>query len=379
MRYRLLVAMFAFSLAATAQTQTLSVPQLVSFIQSSEQLIKEGKQTDTEVARFLAKVKLTERLDDRTIEDLQGYGIGAKTLQALEALRDRTKDLMAAKPIVPEAPPTPISPPSSEEQAAILSDVREYALNYSKNLPDFICTQVTRRYAAPMPGTRWGGSALSEPSWQAQDVLQIRLSYFEQKEKYTVVLANNTIVNKDYEQMGGSKSFGEFGSMLREIFEPSTEARFEWDHWGTLRKKLVMAFAYHVSQSRSQYRLVVEDAKLSIITAYRGLVEVDPKTHVVMRVSTIAENIPPDFPIRKAEDVLDYDYQDISGRPFLLPMKSQVLMSGGEVLTRLDEEFRLYRKYSAEAGITYDTDPLPPLPDDKTRETPATQPKPNKK
>ena len=377
MRYRLLAGVFAFCLVAAAQT--LSLRELVSFVQSSEQLIKEGKQTDGELAKYLAKVKLTERLDDRVIEDLQSRGIGAKTLQALQALRDRTKDLMAAKPIAPEAPPTPISPPTSEEQAAILSDVREYALNYSKNLPDFICTQVTRRYAAPMPGTRWGGSALSEPSWQAQDVLQIRLSYFEQKEKYTVVLANNAIVNKDYEQMGGSKSFGEFGSMLREIFEPGTEARFEWDHWGTLRGKLVMAFSYHVSQSRSQYRLVVEDAKLSIITAYRGLVEVDPKTHVVMRVSTIAENIPADFPIRKAEDVLDYDYQDISGHTFLLPMKSQVLMSGGEVLTRLDEEFRLYRKYSAEAGITYDTDPLPPLPDDKTKETPATQPKPNKK
>ncbi len=370
MRYRLLAGVFAVCLVAAAQP--LSVEKLVGFIQSSQQLIKEGKQTDGEVAKFLSKVTLTERLDDRTIEELQGYGIGAKTLQALQALRDRTKDLMAAKPIVPEARPTPKPPPSSEEQAAILSDVREYALNYSKNLPDFICTQVTRRYAAPMPGTRWGGSALSEPSWQAQDVLQIRLSYFEQKEKYTVVLANNAIVNKDYEQMGGSKSFGEFGSMLREIFEPSTEARFEWDHWGTLRGKPVMAFSYHVSQSRSQYRLVVEDAKLSIITAYRGLVEVDPDTHVVMRVSTIAENIPPDFPIRKADDVLDYDYQDISGHTFLLPLKSQVYMSGGEVLTRLDEEFRLYRKYSAEAEIKYDTDPIPPLPDDKTKETTAT-------
>jgi hypothetical protein len=379
MRYRLLAGVFAVCLVAAAQTQTLNLRELVSFVQSSEQLIKEGKQTDGELAKFLAKVKLTERLDDRVIEELQGYGIGAKTLQALEALRDRTKDLMAAKPIVRQAPPTPKPPPSSEEQAAILSDVREYALNYSKNLPDFICTQVTRRYAAPMPGTRWGGSASSEPSWQAQDVLQIRLSYFEQKEKYLVVLENNNILNKDYEQMGGSKSFGEFGSMLREIFEPSTEARFEWDHWGTLRGKLVMAFAYHVSQSRSQYRLVVEDAKLSMITAYRGLVEVDPDTHVVMRVSTIAENIPPDFPIRKAEDVLDYDYQELSGHTFLLPLKSQVLMSGGDALTRLDEEFRLYRKYSAEAGITYDTDPLPPLPDDKTKETPATQPKPIKK
>jgi hypothetical protein len=377
MRYRLLAAVFVVCLVAAAQT--LNLQELVSFVQSSEKLIKEGKQTDAELAKYLAKVKLSERLEDRVIEELQSQGIGAKTLQALQALRDRTKELMAAKPIVPQAPPTPIPPPSSEEQAAIISDVREYALNYSKNLPDFICTQVTRRYAAPMPGTRWGGSSLSEPSWQAQDVLQIRLSYFQQKEKYTVVLANNTIVNKDYEQMGGSKSFGEFGSMLREIFEPSTEARFEWDHWGTLRGKRVMAFSYHVLQSRSQYRLVVEDAKLSIITAYRGLVEVDPDIHVVMRVSTIAENIPADFPIRKADDVLDYDFQEISGHTFLLPLKSQVFMTGGEVLTKLDEEFRLYRKYSAEAEIKYDTDPLPPLSDDKTKETPATQPKPNKK
>jgi len=377
MRYRLLAAVFVVCLVAAAQT--LNLQELVSFVQSSEKLIKEGKQTDAELAKYLAKVKLSERLEDRVIEELQSQGIGAKTLQALQALRDRTKDLMAAKPIVPQAPPTPIPPPSSEEQAAIISDVREYALNYSKNLPDFICTQVTRRYAAPMPGTRWGGSSLSEPSWQAQDVLQIRLSYFQQKEKYTVVLANNAVVNKDYEQMGGSKSFGEFGSMLREIFEPSTEARFEWDHWGTLRGKRVMAFSYHVLQSRSQYRLVVEDAKLSIITAYRGLVEVDPDIHVVMRVSTIAENIPADFPIRKADDVLDYDFQEISGHTFLLPLKSQVFMSGGEVLTKLDEEFRLYRKYSAEAEIKYDTDPLPPLSDDKTKETPATQPKTNKK
>jgi hypothetical protein len=54
-------------------------------------------------------------------------------------------------------------------------------------------------------------------------------------------------------------------------------------------------------------------------------------------------------------------------------------MSGGDALQKLDEEFRLYRKYSAEAEIKYDADPLPPLPDDKTKETPATQPKPNKK
>jgi len=129
MRYRLLAGVFAFCLVAAAQT--LSLRELVSFVQSSEKLIKEGKQTDGELAKYLAKVRLTERLDDCVIEDLQSQGIG-RDLAGPSGVRDRTKDLMAAKPIAPK-PAHAIPPPTSEEQAAILSDVREYALNYSKN------------------------------------------------------------------------------------------------------------------------------------------------------------------------------------------------------------------------------------------------------
>ena len=74
--------------------------------------------------------------------------------------------------------------------------------------------------------------------------------------------------------MGGSKSFGEFGSMMREIFELSTEAHFEWDHWGTLRGQRVMAFRLPRGARPLQYQLVVDDRD-RIVAAYHGLVEVD--------------------------------------------------------------------------------------------------------
>jgi hypothetical protein len=193
------------------------------------------------------------------------------------------------------------------------------------------------------------------------------------------VLMNNTLVNKDYSEVGGSKSFGEFGSMLQQIFEPATETRFDWDHWGTLRGKRVMAFQYHVRLDRSKYQLVVEESHDHVITAYHGLVEVEPDTHAVVRVTTEAENIPPEFPIKKAQDVLDYDYTELSGHTFLLPLSSQVLMAGSDSLNRLDEEFRLYRKYSAESDIKFDADPLPPLPDDKTKEIKESPPAPARK
>jgi hypothetical protein len=158
--------------------------------------------------------------------------------------------------------------------------------------------------------------------------------------------------------------------MLQQIFQPSTEAFFEWDHWGTLRGQRVMAFQYHVRLDRSKYQLVVDD-KLRITAAYHGLVEVDPKTHVVLRITAEAENIPSEFPVKEARDVLDYDYTELSGQKFLLPLKAQVIMKGTEVWSRLDEEFRVYRKYSAESDIKFDTEPIAPLPEDKTKETPA--------
>src|SRR5215831_10069606 len=238
---RLLAAILAMCFAAMGQS--LSIDKLVAFLQSSEKMIKEGKMTDRELAGYLSKVKLTERLDDRTIEELQGrVALGPKTLEALRGLREHSQGLAAAN-LTAEPKPAPIPPPSSEEQAAIITEARDYALNYSKTLPDFICTQVTRRYAAPAPGTRQGGPAGSDPSWYALDTLTLKLSYFEQKEDYKLILVNNAVTTQDYRTLGGATSTGDFGSMMREIFEPASQAHFEWDHWGTLRGRRVMAFS----------------------------------------------------------------------------------------------------------------------------------------
>ncbi len=364
MLWRVLALLFAVSIAGTAQT--MSVNQLREFLRSEAEL----KHPDKQVAGFLGRVKLSERLDDRTVEELQGLGVGPKTLAALRTLRDQSQALPAAKPAPAPAPKAVRPPPSSEEQAAILDEVREYALNYSRNLPDFICTEVTRRFAAPAPGTKYAGKANDGLRWQKIDELTTRLTYFEQKEDYKLILHNSTpVAGQDPRSAGGSQSFGDFGSMLRQIFEPATQARFEWDHWGLLRNQWVMAFAYRVDQSRSQYHIAVDNGKLDIITGYHGLVEVDPKSHAVLRVTVEADNIPPDFPVKSAKDTLDYDYTELSGHRFLLPLKAAVLMNGGDFISRLDKEFRLYRKYSAESAITFDEANLPPLPEEKTKET----------
>ena len=67
----------------------------------------------------------------------------------------------------------PIIPPSDEEQGRIIQDVRDYALNYSENLPDFICAEEVKRYEAPParqgegPGWRLGGRGVPVTGWDA--------------------------------------------------------------------------------------------------------------------------------------------------------------------------------------------------------------------
>jgi hypothetical protein len=371
MLLRLLGASLAFCIAATAQT--LSVEKLTQFLTSSVEM----KQTDGEIAKFLAKVKLSDKLEDSEIEKLLAGGIGPKTLTQLHRLRDESQALAKAKPPAP-APKVELPPaPNAEEQAKIVEDMREYALNYSKGLPNFLSTQVVRRYQAGAPGSRYGSRTSNTPSWQQVDTLTLRLSYFEQKEDYKLIMVNSSPTQQDYKKVGGATSTGEFGSLLRDIFEPATQARFEWDGWARLHGKLVMAFHYEVDQAHSQWGIEYE-RKDHIVPAYSGRIIIDKDTHVVLRVTLNADNLPPSFPVKEATTILEYDYQDISGHQFLLPLKSETMMSADGILSKNDTEFRLYRKYSAEAEIKYDITP-DPLPDEKPKDLKPAAPPPVKK
>ena len=104
-----------------------------------------------------------------------------ETSEALRRLIETSKELPAPKPPPPNRLRPPIPPPDAVEQARVLDAARDYARDYSKKLPNFICTQVTRRYEDP--------SGLE--FWQSQDTVVEKLSFFEQKEEYKLLFVNN--------------------------------------------------------------------------------------------------------------------------------------------------------------------------------------------
>ena len=358
MRPRLCWLFLACLTAWSATQQAVSVQQLVEFLHSSIQL----KTPDKQVADYVHRMHLTQKLDDKVIEQLQGDGLGPKTVNALRELGASTTSLPDAVLKKPEAPPPPPEPPAYNDQYAILAEAREYALNYTKNLPDFLCLQVTRRYYDPNGST----------DYRQYDTVRSKVSYFEQHEKYELLSVNDKFMTaRSYESLGGTLSSGEFGSMMREIFDERTDAEFHWLRWATLRGRRAHVYTYVVDKEHSQWSIEDRTAHDRITPGYTGLVYVDRDTHTIMRITLKAEGIPPTFPIQEAEDRLDYDNADISGHPYILPMMAQVHLRAGKINQKNDIEFRGYRKFSADTTLKFDDISSDPIPDDKTKEQPA--------
>jgi len=283
--------------------------------------------------------------------------------RAMQQAAAGSADLQEEQQTAPKHKAARQEPPSPEEQASLLNWVRDYAINYTRNLPDFICLEQTRRYVDPD----------GREAWRLEDVLTARLSYFDQKEDYKMVSQNGrAATDVSYAAVGGAFSMGDFGTDMRSIFDPASHAAFAWKTWATLRGRRTQVFSYRVPQEFSKYRLAYEGDRKGDVqklrVGYRGSVFVDPELKRIVRITQEPLNIPPSFPILQAEETVDYDFTKIGDREFYLPLVASLKMhSRGGVWTKNVKEFQLYRKFSADAAIKFDGQEPP---DDTNRDQP---------
>ena len=350
-----LTLVFCLAFALHAQMQ-MNVEQLAEFIRSELAL---RQHNDRQIAAAVRKIQLTEKLTDKTIIDLQAQGIGEKTAAALKELRDQTANMKppthdatyspatAPDQTAPAGTPTAtlsntavpvIPPPSSIRQQQLLDAMREYALNYTQNLPNFMCVEVTRQYVDPNAGDHY----------RSTGTILARVGYNEGAEHYNVYSVNGKLVNDvsmEGIRKGGAISTGEFGSLMREIFEPHSEVEFGWEKWATLRGRRMAVFNYFVDSGHSKWSISYggdERDEQRIITAYKGLVYADPNTGEITRIKFEAVDIPKTFPVRDTNEILDYDLVEISGQKYVVPLSAKLLMHAGRESAKNEIEFRNY-------------------------------------
>jgi hypothetical protein len=249
-------------------------------------------------------------------------------------------------------------PHNIDELRALVRQVTNRALNYNDSLPDFICTQSTRR-SADFSGTG--------EHWEQIDTIEQQLTYFDHREHYKLLTVNGKRPAFGKSLKPGVTSTGEFGSMLNQLFDPSVGASFRWERMETLRGRPVDILSYQVEAARSRANVGVPG--MVITTGYHGLVYADRDTKLVVRLVLDADP-PQSFPMRDISHVLDYGLVPVAGAEYTLPLHGEMrarlpesLMhkrgkhsASGEVLTRNEVDFLKYRKYGADAVIKFEPD-----------------------
>lgn len=336
---RLSALLFATFLWA-ASADGVSVNSVVAAVRAS--IAKKHK--DANLAAALDKMKLAQHLEDRVIEILESEGAGPQSLGALQRMRDASRLL----PVPLDPPPgmTPPPPPSSAEEHRVWDATAGKSRDYTRSLPDFICTETVHRWVAPL-GTE---------DWQPSPTIVADLSFFEQTERYKLMTIDGERSTKSLTDVAGATSQGEFGRMLAAIFNPASETVRRWDHWTSLRKRPTYVYFFRIAAAHHPHVLFYGSAPgegVSATAGEHGYVYIDRETGSVTRISAITEDIPADFPIRKSDVVLDYDYADIGGRRYLLPLRAEIRIVTGNTQSLNAVEFQKYRKFGADAAIHF--------------------------
>ncbi len=238
--------------------------------------------------------------------------------------------------------------PDLAEQKKILADASDYAFHHEQNLPNFLCTQTTRRFQ-DFSGSVQNG----QEDWRPLDIIVERLTYFEHREDYKVIEINGVPSSREHSKLGGASSSGEFGSVMKAIFTPETDADFTWQTWFMLRGRRMHVYAYQVPVAKSDYHVMVPEQSKDLVTGYHGLVFIDDGKHFVHRITLHADGIPAGYPVQDISLMLDYEFTHIGDADYLLPLNFELRSRQGNARIKNDVDYDDYRKFTADSSVTF--------------------------
>jgi hypothetical protein len=226
------------------------------------------------------------------------------------------------------------------EHAELIARAYEAAMEFNEKLPSFICDEFVNRYE----------SKTLKPAWKLLDRVQVEVFYTKAKEEYRNVRINGKPLKKGSPEETGSWSTGEFGSTLASLFASARPEEFRLRRDSEAAGMKANVYDVSIPKERSQWTIRYGYA---VKPAFEGSLWIEPETARVLRIEMSSRRLPTNYEIDKVELTVDYDWVDIAGTRYLLPVKSENLACyrGTFTCTRNEIEFRNYRKFEVESQV----------------------------
>jgi VWFA-related protein len=380
------------SLASAFASKPISVQQLEEIVTSAHT----SHQTDDELTRQLANVKLAERLTGDHLQKLIALSPGPKTTQALDAIAGLSAFL---DPPSNELPATPA--PDLATQKVIMSRTVNYVLHTLPALPNFLATRLTRQYIDNLRGVAleperrgdlyWigdhhapiafrDGRESDDPTLKAS-ISSPRKGRTDSSDHAASDHAASDHAASDH-PVQGMTSWGEFGPVLGLVILDAAKSKLAWQRWEMLNGKPIAVFQFSVPQAVSHYQLnycceglatssqmfsnnFADDSKpITIKPGYHGSLEVDPGTGDVLRITIEADlSRRTDDSISHASTMVEYGPVKIGEDTRFCPVRSVSISeyrtqfeSHGTIQTAYrtqlnDVEFTNYHRFGSESTL----------------------------
>jgi hypothetical protein len=339
--------------------------------------------TSKEFVGLLYQLPRDPNKRDELIDEIRKRGIGfpltdgmrglVATKSGNDALLRRTLEEAERRRVNPTASARPSVPEANE----LLERTRNVTLAAANAMPDFLVKQIIKRSVA------YGNTT----NWIPQDNLTIAVGYRANAgEEYKLLTVNGIPAGdevkegQDYRSyVKGTTSSGvEYISAVADVFKPESKTDFRVVDTDTLQGRRTVVYEYVVERDLSRLSLTVGETGGTAIVGSRGRIWIDRELDRVLRFEQIATEIPADFPIRAASTLIDYDWVSINERKYLLPTRSEILLTTVNpkmvLQSRNDVRFRNYQKFSAELKVVDEVEG-----DDDPTDNPPPPPKPKPK
>jgi hypothetical protein len=245
--------------------------------------------------------------------------------------------------------------PDAKESAEILEKTRQNTLLANEEMPDFVAKQLIGRSVS------YAGTTNFRPL----DQLVIAVSFSVEKgEQYRVLMNNGVSVKSEtgsnYSGLDGATTGGEFVEDLQRIFKQESKTTFNLIDTSVIRGRKTIVFEYQILiQNNPNDGVGLKGSNASSVPIGRiGKIYIDRELNRVLRTEFQATDIPTTFPIKKFESSTDYDWAEIGGEKYLLPLQSDARFTASADRTLYQSKnfirFKNYQKFGTEVKVLDD-------------------------
>jgi hypothetical protein len=310
---------FALLLFLAEVTLPALAAKRVTVEQLEQMLAANHGKPDAKIAQQISALEMTEQLSVARLSRLESDLPGPETRRSLLVLAD----MSAFLDLPAEETPTAATP-NLAAQRQLMALAVDHVSKTIHHLPNFFAIRDTNRFEDTPEEHRADAFLIPYQPLRPVGTFSDTVLYRDGQE-----VVESRAANGKYEQAAqGLTTSGVFGPILATVLVDAAHGELAWSHWERGVGGPQAVFRYAVPRQQSHYEVkfccVRADNGIRVfqqLSAYHGLIAVDPVNGAILRL-TLQADLKPGDPIVRSDIVAVYGPVEIGGKTYICPIKS---------------------------------------------------------